>query len=150
MDVVSQALHVAAEASETAIDSIVSLDFDLELPAHRAAYAAAMAVLASFGEAPEGMALPVPTRLSTAVDVESVAILDVAPEVNPLEEALRRAYLAAMDELAGDPAKAARAVGDTFPIVREVLRDGANVEGVAHVQYMRWTDAQRAVRSSLD
>ena len=150
MDVVSQALHVAAGASDTAVDSVVSLDFDLELPAHRAAYAAAMADLASFGETPEGVAMPVPPRVLRAVDAESVAVLDVGPEVNPLDEALRRSYLAAMDELAGDPAKAVRAVSDTFPMVRDVLRDGANVEGVAHVQYMRWTDAQRAVRSTLD
>lgn len=148
MDVVSQALHVAARAADSAVDSVVSFEFDLELPAHRAAYAAAMAVLASFGEGPNGIAMPVPTRPVATVD--AVAILDPGHELTPLDEALRRAYVAAIDELSGDPVRTVRLVADTFPHVRDVLRDGANVEGVAHVQYMRWSEAQRAVRSSLD
>lgn len=150
MDVVSQALHVAAGASESADNRIVSVDFDLDRPAHRAAYAAAMAVLAAFGEKPERAVLPVPSRTPSMTDNEAVAFLDAGPETNPLDEALRRSYLSAIEELAGDPTKAIRAVADTFPMIREVLRDGANVEGVAQVQYMRWMDAQRAVRSTLD
>ncbi|MEY4407922.1 MAG: hypothetical protein RL345_2388, partial [Chloroflexota bacterium] len=41
----------------------------------------------------------------------------------------------------------ARIVEDTFPIVRELLRDGVNVENLAQVQYLRWVDAQGDLRS---
>ena len=153
MDVVSQALHVAANASDPSDNQVVSLEFDLDLPAHRAAYAAAMAVLAAFGEAPEGIAMPVPARYADAASApegESTAGFGLPAEGDPLDEANRRAYRAAMDDLVGDPTRAQRAVADTFPLVRDILRDGANIEGVAQVQYMRWTDAQRAVRSTLD
>ncbi|MBU6289269.1 MAG: hypothetical protein ACKO2D_11130 [Chloroflexota bacterium] len=149
MDVVSQALHVAAGAADAAVDSVVSLDFDLDLPAHRAAYAAAIAVLAAFGERPDGIAMPVPSRAEHQVGPSAVALLDAGPSLSPLDEALRTAYSAALDELSGDPARSIRVVADTFPHVLDVLRDGANIEGVAHVQYMRWSEAQRSVRTNL-
>jgi hypothetical protein len=155
MDVVSQALHVAAGA---AVDRVVTVDFDLDLPAHRVAHAAAMAVLAAYGESPDGIAvarssvggLPVPSRPEPLLDPVAVALMGTGPSLNPLDEALRRAYSAALDELSGDPARAVRIVADTFPHVLDVLRDGANVEGVALVQYMRWSEAQRSVRTNLD
>jgi hypothetical protein len=110
-----------------------------------------MAVLAAFGGVPERIAMPVPMPVDDTADAkETDEVSLTASDGNLLDYALRRTYHGVMDGLVGDPSVSNRAVADTFPVVREILRDGANVEAVAQVQYMRWTDAQRAVRSAVD
>ncbi len=64
-----------------------------------------------------------------------------------MDAALRRSYMVAVEEIAGEPVRAARIVEDTFPTVRELLRDGVNVENLAQVQYHRWVDMQGDLRS---
>ena len=78
--------------------------------------------------------------MSAAVSVAETFVAEF--DRHPMDAALRRSYMVAVEEIAGEPIRAARIVEDTFPIVRELLRDGVNVENLAQVQYHRWVDAQ--------
>ncbi len=143
MDVVTQAALAAAGASRDRAERLVTLEFDLDRPSHRAAYAAAVAVLgtidndAAVGH-PDG---PASTR--EAMGGGNASGSEV--ESNPVDNAIRRAYRAAVDGIAGDPARVEHVVADTFSVVREILRNGANVEAVAQVQYARWLDGRETV-----
>jgi len=144
MDVVTQALHVASRVGEPT--GIVSLTLDLENPAHRAAYSSALAVLSALGHDPSELGgETVEHRVSAAVSVAETFVAEF--DRHPMDAALRRSYMVAVEEIAGEPIRAARIVEDTFPIVRELLRDGVNVENLAQVQYHRWVDAQGDLRS---
>ena len=144
MDVVTQALHVASRVGEPA--GIVSLTLDLEIPAHRAAYSSALAVLSSLGHDPSELGgEAVEHRVPAPVTVADQFGAEV--DRHPMDAALRRSYTVAVEEIAGEPIRAARIVEDTFPIIRELLRDGVNVENLAQVQYHRWVDAQGDFRS---
>ena len=144
MDVVTQALHVASRVGEPT--GIVSLTLDLENPAHRAAYSSALAVLSALGHDPRALGGDVVDhRSATAVGVAEQ--FDEGFDHHPMDASLRRSYMVAVEEIAGEPARAARIVEDTFPTVRELLRDGVNVENLAQVQYHRWVDAQGELRS---
>ena len=145
MDVVTQALHVASRVGEPT--GIVSLTLDLENPAHRAAYSSALAVLSALGHDPSELCGETVEqhRVSAAVSVAETFVAEF--DRHPMDAALRRSYTVAVEEIAGEPIRAARIVEDTFPIVRELLRDGVNVENLAQVQYHRWVDAQGDLRS---
>ncbi len=144
MDVVTQALHVASRVGEPT--GIVSLTLDLENPAHRAAYSSALAVLSALGHGPLALGGDaVEHQISTAVGVAEQ--FDGGFDHHPMDAALRRSYMVAVEEIAGEPVRAARIVEDTFPTVRELLRDGVNVENLAQVQYHRWVDMQGDLRS---
>lgn len=144
MDVVTQALHVASRVGEPT--GIVSLTLDLENPAHRAAYSSALAVLSALGHDPAALGGDVVDR-RTAAAVSVADQFDEGFDHHPMDAALRRSYIVAVEEISGEPVRAARIVEDTFPIVRELLRDGVNVENLAQVQYHRWVDAQGELRS---
>jgi hypothetical protein len=53
---------------------------------------------------------------------------------------LRRSYADALAELTPDAARQQAVLQATFPHIRELLRDGANVEAVAQIQYRRWVE----------
>lgn len=143
MDVVTQALHVASRVGEPT--GIVSLTLDLENPAHRAAYSSALAVLSALGHDPSELGGETADhRVSAAVSVAETFVAEF--DRHPMDAALRRSYTVAVEEIAGEPIRA-QIVEDTFPIVRELLRDGVNVESLAQVQYHRWVDAQGDLRS---
>ena len=140
MDVLSQALNVAEQAE--AASGTATLTFDLRIASHRAAYAAALAVLRISGVdedalielAQTGRALPiVPLAAPSEAPVEGFG----GPAY---EEELRKRYSEAMTELSPDEAVRAQAARETFPRVVELLRDGANVEAVAQIQYRRWLE----------
>ncbi|HEV2122790.1 MAG TPA: hypothetical protein VGW38_08455, partial [Chloroflexota bacterium] len=76
---------------------------------------------------------------------EPAAIVDVHGD--PLEglrdeqnAQLLKTYADAMSELTADEARRAVIIRDTFPRVAALLRDGANVEAVAQIQYRRWVE----------
>ena len=142
MDILSQALNVAEQAE--AASGTATLTFDLRKESHRAAYAAALAVLRISGVnedellelAESGNALPVvPVETLPAAAVEGDAQLSSA-----YEQELRKRYQDAMTELTPDEAVRAQAARETFPRVVELLKDGANVEAVAQIQYRRWVE----------
>ena len=56
------------------------------------------------------------------------------------DAALRRSYAEAVSELTPDAGRQARIVRDTFPHIRELLRDGANIAAVAQIQHQRWAE----------
>jgi hypothetical protein len=56
------------------------------------------------------------------------------------EDELRKRYGEAMHDLSPDEARRAQAARETFPRVVELLKDGANVEAVAQIQYRRWIE----------
>lgn len=144
MDVVTQALHVASRVGEPS--GVVSLTLDLENPAHRAAYSSALAVLSALGHDPRGLdGGPFAHRGSAVPNMAEQ--LDGDFDRHPMDAALRRAYMVAVEEIAGESTRAARIVEDTFPVVLELLRDGVNVDNLAQIQYHRWVDAQGGVHS---
>ncbi|NDF96010.1 MAG: hypothetical protein EB107_09275, partial [Proteobacteria bacterium] len=105
-----------------------------------------LAVLSALGHDPSELAgETVEHRVSAAVSVAETFVAEF--DRHPMDAALRRSYTVAVEEIAGEPIRAARIVEDTFPIVRELLRDGVNVENLAQVQYLRWVDAQGDLRS---
>jgi hypothetical protein len=170
MNVVDQALNVVQRA-ET-LDGEVTLTLDLELPEHRAALAAALAVLRAMGEdgaslltpgrgAPDQPGAPagqvsagqVPADQSRSPEAPSGGAVEAGVEATggaPGEadeagdagedDAIRQSYVQAVAELTPDAERQARIVRDTFPRVRELLRDGANVAAVAQIQYRRWAE----------
>jgi hypothetical protein len=164
MDVLAQASNVVEQAE--ARHGRVTLVLDLDDPAQRAAYAAALAVLQINGIDPltlaqvsdaEGAAAassgPVSKRAATAPDegdraddrepyTANPTAGDKGEDVgaNPADAAIWRSYAEALGALTPDEARANQIVRETFPRVRELLRDGANVEAVAQIQYRRWTE----------
>ena len=151
MDVLAQALNVAEEAEEAT--GSVALTFDLRNASHRAAYAAALAVLRISGEdEDELIALsetPPGTRVAAALATPAAPAVsgedgDTPGYAEPLDEgqavALRKGYLEALTELTQDEGRRDTVARETFPRVVELLRDGANVEAVAQIQYRRWVE----------
>jgi hypothetical protein len=168
MDVLAQASNVVAQAEATS--GRVTLVLDVDDPAQRAAYAAALAVLQINGLDPlaftevgradlDGEGLPRKTPLATREGALSVEPrLRAAPAGVPAaapasagsgddtaandsaDATIKRSYSEALSELTPDEARAQQIVRETFPRVRELLRDGANVEAVAQIQYRRWTE----------
>ena len=147
MDILSQALNVAEQAE--AASGSATLTFDLRKDSHRAAYAAALAVLRISGVDEDALlelaesrgALPVVTSVSgeSAAVVEAGAEIE-APVSSAYERELRQRYQEAMTDLTPDEASRAQAARETFPRVMELLTDGANVEAVAQIQYRRWVE----------
>lgn len=146
MDVLAQALNVVARAE--AATGRVALTLDLNEPAHRAAYAAAIAVLrmsgidaetllrpVGDGDVPDGGPEPLAER---GRDSESSA--EAESEATTQDAQLRRDYEAALTGLTDDGDRRRAVIDETFPRVRELLRDGANVEAVAQIQYRRWVE----------
>ena len=153
LDVLAQALNVA-ELADAASGS-ATLTFDLHNASHRAAYAAALAVLRISGVDEEDLlrqtGLDVPGARVSALSTPEPKLIsgvdDLAPDALPeiegdpaLIEALRRGYLEAMTDLTQDEERRETVTRDTFPRVVELLRDGANVEAVAQIQYRRWVE----------
>ncbi len=137
MDILAQVANVVAQAE--AASRQVTLTLDLDQPSHRAAYAAALAVLQVCGadlSEPEVSASGAPSSPAA----RGAAPGAPATEMEELDDELRRRFAAAIAELTPDEAKRAAIVNDTFPRVRELLRDGANVEAVAQIQYRRWLE----------
>ena len=146
MDVLSQALNVAEQAE--AASGSATLTFDLRNPSHRAAYAAAVAVLRISGVDED--ALIELTQDAGALPIVPLATLPALGELTPesaetpggsaYEKELRTRYAEAMTELSPDESVRAQAARETFPRVVELLKDGANVEAVAQIQYRRWLE----------
>jgi hypothetical protein len=173
MNVLDQALNVVQRAE--ALDGQITLTLDLDLPEHRAALAAALAVLRAMGEDGESLLAPGQSPGQGAADQAGAPAKEAqadqprppeapgggapeagaqAPEEAPGEadeagdagedDALRQGYLKAVAELTPDSERQASIVRDTFPGIRELLRDGANVEAVAQIQYRRWVEEHPA------
>jgi hypothetical protein len=160
MDVLAQAMNVAEQAE--AANGPVTLEFDLRNPSHRAAYAAALAVLrisgidedaliAAPGALPPPPALSVPSSGAAAAtqaarEPQGAAANDNWGVVatNAVEESqnaeLRRRYVEAMTDMTPDEDRRRQVARDTFSRVVELLRDGANVDSVAQIQYRRWVE----------
>jgi hypothetical protein len=165
MNVVDQALNVVQRAES--LDGEVTLTLDLDLPEHRAALAAALAVLRAMGEdgaalltsgrgAPDQPGAPagqVPADQSRSPEAPSGGAAEAGVEATGgasgeadeagdagEDDAIRQGYVQAVAELTPDAERQARIVRDTFPRVRELLRDGANVASVAQIQYRRWAE----------
>jgi hypothetical protein len=138
MDVLSQALNVAEQA-EAATGS-VTLTFDLLNSSHRAAYAAALAVLRISGVDED--ALIAGMERAAPVAGQEVAAPVESTYIGPpgFEDELRKRYAEAMHDLSPDEARRNQAAHETFPRVVELLKDGANVEAVAQIQYRRWVE----------
>ncbi|HEU5317570.1 MAG TPA: hypothetical protein VFX49_15765 [Chloroflexota bacterium] len=136
MDVLSQALNVAEQA-EAATGS-VTLTFDLLNSSHRAAYAAALAVLRISGVDEDELIAGLEHVVPAAQPEEPVESGYTGPE--GFEGELRKRYGDAMNDLSPDEARRAQAARETFPRVVELLKDGANVEAVAQIQYRRWVE----------
>jgi hypothetical protein len=169
MNVLDQALNVVQRAE--ALDGQITLTLDLDLPEHRAALAAALAVLRAMGEdgaallapgrgAPDQPGAPagqVPADQSRSPEAPSGGAAEAGVEATGgasgeadeagdagEDDALRQGYLKAVAELTPDSERQASIVRDTFPGIRELLRDGANVEAVAQIQYRRWVEEHPA------
>jgi hypothetical protein len=148
MDVLAQALNVVARAE--AATGRVALTLDLNEPAHRAAYAAAIAVLRMSGIDAETLLRPVDGDAPPLSDRATVAEQDADSDLEPgpgfepdggsQDAQLRRDYEAALTSLTDDADRRKAVIDETFPRVRELLRDGANVEAVAQIQYRRWVE----------
>jgi hypothetical protein len=154
MDVIAQALNVAEQAE--ASTGSATLTFDLRDPSQRAAYAAALAVLRISGvdedalfvgddgverkpkrrKASRTKALPRQSKADSSNEVDG---LDDVPD-DAYSAELRKRYSEAMTDLTPDAERRGRAARETFPRVVELLRDGANVDSVAQIQYRRWVE----------
>jgi hypothetical protein len=147
MDILAQALDVVEQAEHSA--GRVTLTLDLAQPSQRAAFAAAMAVLRVNGVDLAGLPLAgegevAPPALAGAESLPSDEAADAgdddAEDIDDSDQPVRRAYADALAELTSDEKRRARVLRETFPRVRELLRNGANVEAVAQVQYRRWIE----------
>ena len=150
MDILAQALDVAEQAE--AATGLATLTFDLNDPAHRTAYAAALAVLRMSGVDEDALTDAARSPVSAVSSPRATAVAPaeaLAAETDPLEHIegdatqnaqLWRGYLEALKELSKDEARVATVARDTFGRVVELLRDGANVEAVAQIQYRRWVE----------
>ena len=142
MDILSQALNVAEQAD--AATGSATLTFDLRKESHRAAYAAALAVLRIGGVDEDALielaenSGPLPVVTGEAVSAAEEVI--ESPAASAYEQELRKRYLDAMTELTPDEATRSQAARETFPRVMDLLKDGANVEAVAQIQYRRWVE----------
>ncbi len=156
MNVIDQARSVVQ--GPESLEGRVTLTLDLDQPEHRAALAAALAVLRALGD--EGESLLAPAVGAGAVPAGAAPLSAPPAEgetgsaagaggVGGVEEesgedgedgALRRSYAEAVSELTPDAERQARIVRDTFPHIRELLRDGANVAAVAQIQHQRWAE----------
>ncbi len=148
MDVLAQALSVAEQAE--ASSEAVTLHFDLSTPSHRAAYAAALAVLRISGVDEDALIQQIdppaafvgprlldPTFESAAVGTEGTDPLDG----NPVQIAqLRKEYLEALTDMSPDESRRETVARETFPRIVSLLQDGANIEAVAQIQYRRWVE----------
>jgi hypothetical protein len=160
MNVIDQARNVV-QGTES-LEGRVTLTLDLDQPEHRAALSAALAVLRALGDEGESLLAPTPTAATTAgAGPAGAAPLSAPPAEGDTgsaagaggggdereesgedgeDGALRRSYAEAVSELTPDAARQARIVRDTFPHIRELLRDGANVAAVAQIQHQRWAE----------
>jgi hypothetical protein len=138
MDILSQALNVAEQA-EAATGS-VTLTFDLLNSSHRAAYAAALAVLRISGVDEDELIALTAGAEPVVLPEEPASIESVYTGPAGFEDELRKRYSDAMNDLSPDEARRAQAARETFPRVVELLKDGANVEAVAQIQYRRWVE----------
>jgi len=157
MNVIDQALNVVQRTES--LEGPVTLTLDLAMPEHRAALAAALAVLRSLGEDGEtllagadGGSAPAPADAPApaggAPDARD-ATPDADAEVGDGEDGrLRADYAKVIAELTPDADRQAQVVQETFPRVRDLLLDGANVEAVAQVQYRRWVEDNPDYRST--
>ena len=140
MNVIDQALNVVQRTES--LEGPVTLTLDLAVPEHRAALAAALAVLRSLGEDGE-------TLLAVAVPEAGDAAPEDEAEAGSGEDGrLRADYARAIAELTPDADRQARVVRETFPRVRDLILDGANVEAVAQIQYRRWVEDNPDYRSA--
>lgn len=145
MNVLAQALNVAEQAE--AAGGVATLTFDLRKESHRAAYAAALAVLRISGVDEESLlesaAVPgedaPPLASSRQAPDVTASEPDAVPDT-PYVAELRKRYLDALTDLTPDAERREQATRETFPRVVELLRDGANVEAVAQIQYRRWVE----------
>jgi hypothetical protein len=153
MNVIDQARNVV-QGTES-LEGRVTLTLDLDQPEHRAALAAALAVLRALGDtgesllAPTAGSPPAGAAPREAVPPEAAPAEGAAGDPAGFEEvagegeedaALRRSYAEAVSELTPDAGRQARIVRDTFPRIRELLRDGANIAAVAQIQHQRWAE----------
>jgi hypothetical protein len=151
MDVLAQALHVVRRAE--AARGQITLTLDLDDPGQRAAYAAAVAVLQAHGIDPATLTGPAGEPASAAAGAGETGGRPGAgaaeepewaggdlEELDERDAALRRAYAEALAELTPDERRRQAVLRDTFPRVREVLQNGANVFAVAQIQYQRWIE----------
>ncbi|MGH2351580.1 MAG: hypothetical protein ACRDJN_08190 [Chloroflexota bacterium] len=145
MDVLAQALNVV-ERSETA-SGRVAITLDLDEPGQRAAFAAAVAVLRAMDVDAETLLAPADEAPAPAEqparDAEASRASGAVPDTDEDHEEdarLRSDFATAVAELTPDEARQAAVVRDAFPRVKELLRDGANVEAVAQIQYRRWVE----------
>lgn len=161
-DVLEQAISIVRHVE--AAGGRISLNLDLDQPGHRAALAAALTVLRAMGEdsrmllAPDGNATiaeaPVPVP-DTALDTDLDTDVDEAEAPRWMagdhdesdgerdeegDAVLRRDFAAAVAILTTDTERQAAVVRDAFPRIRDLLRDGVNVESVAQIQYRRWLE----------
>ena len=161
MDVLTQAANVIDRIEQVERRSAgrgqAVLTLDLAQPAQRAAYAAAVAVLYAHGVDPLNVLdVQAPDDLPPAAPSAAVppAGSDTGPEEGSPVEAqsfepdaqdvdLRRAFQDALTELTPDEARRSTVVAEMYPRVRDLLRDGANVEAVAQIQYGRWVEERR-------
>ena len=157
MNVIDQALNVVQRTES--LEGPVTLTLDLAVPEHRAALAAALAVLRSLGEDGETLLAGAEGTGAAAPAVAPVAAVAVpeAGDAAPEDEAeagsgedgrLRADYARAIAELTPDADRQARVVRETFPRVRDLILDGANVEAVAQIQYRRWVEDNPDYRSA--
>ncbi|HVG97189.1 MAG TPA: hypothetical protein VNK05_09830 [Chloroflexota bacterium] len=157
MNVIDQALNVVQRTES--LEGPVTLTLDLAVPEHRAALAAALAVLRSLGEDGETLLAGAEGTGAAATAVAPVAAVAVpeAGDAAPEDEAeagsgedgrLRADYARVIAELTPDADRQARVVRETFPRVRDLILDGANVEAVAQIQYRRWVEDNPDYRSA--
>lgn len=144
MDVLAQVACVLQPADVNA--GRVTLTLDLDQPEHRAAYAAAVAVLHVNGIDPQTLVFPAGGSQMASTPREALPV-DVSPADTRAdggddedEARLRRGYLEALAELTPDEDKQRTVLNDTFPRIKELLRDGANVISIAQIQYHRWVE----------
>jgi hypothetical protein len=148
MDVLSQAMSVVEHAE--AGSGRITLTLDLDEPAQRAAFAAAVAVLRINGvdlpelhaaglDSPALQPAPQGSRGSAAPD-SSPENTQTAEDDARQDDPVRRSYREAISELTPDKARSSNVVRDTYPRIEDLLRSGANVEAVAQIQYRRWVE----------
>jgi hypothetical protein len=156
MNVIDQARNVV-QGTES-LEGRVTLTLDLDQPEHRAALAAALAVLRALGDEGESLLAPTPSAGAGPAGAAPLGAPPAESETGSAagaggvggeedesgedgeDGALRRSYAEAVSELTPDAARQARIVRDTFPHIRELLRDGANVAAVAQIQHQRWAE----------
>lgn len=140
MDVLAQALNVAEQAE--AATGTVTLTFDMSDLHHRAACAAAIAVLRISGVDEDTLMSKedrpaVPQQLVDAHGEPFPESTELQDEQNAM---LLKSYVEAMVDLTPDEQRRNQIARETFPRIVELLRDGANIEAVAQIQYRRWLE----------